>query len=98
MQGAAVLNNAWTSGVQVDSNYVPFNALLDLRGSYRWTDNIQFYGAVDNVLDTPPPSIPDAVGLTVGNSVSGGLRSYFTNNQIYDTLGRVMRVGIRIAF
>ena len=60
MQGAAVLNNAWTSGVQVDHNYVPFNALLDFRGSYRWTDNIQFYGAVDNVLDTPPPSIPDA--------------------------------------
>ena len=53
--GAAQLVNGWTSGVQVDNNNVAQVAYLDLRGTYRWNDNIQFYLSVDNVFDTPPP-------------------------------------------
>jgi len=41
--GAAQLVNGWTSGVQVDDNNVAQVAYLDLRGTYRWNDNIQFY-------------------------------------------------------
>jgi iron complex outermembrane receptor protein len=54
--GTAKLVNGWTSGVQVDNNNVAQIAYLDLRGTYRWNDNVQFYLSVDNVFDTPPPS------------------------------------------
>ena len=30
---------------------------MDLRGSYKWNDMVQFYGGVDNVWDTPPPNV-----------------------------------------
>ena len=53
--GAAQLVNGWTSGVQIDNNNVAQVAYLDLRGTYRWNDNIQFYLSVDNVFDTPAP-------------------------------------------
>lgn len=38
----------------VDDNSVPPVAYLDLRGAYRWTENIQFYAAMDNLLDIRP--------------------------------------------
>ena len=35
----------------------PFIAYLDLRGNYKWNDNISFFGAIDNALNTPPPLV-----------------------------------------
>ncbi|HVZ28393.1 MAG TPA: hypothetical protein VG798_07025, partial [Rhizomicrobium sp.] len=85
--GTAQLVNGWTSGVQVDDNRVAQVAYLDLRGSYRWNDNVQFYLSVDNVFDTPPP-------LTVGYSPStnGGTT---TSASQYDILGRMWHAGVR---
>ena len=57
--GSGTIDNAWTSGVQVDNNNIPQVAYLDLRGSYNWNGNIQFYAAIDNVLDTPPPTVAE---------------------------------------
>jgi outer membrane receptor protein involved in Fe transport len=84
--GQAKLNNLWTNGVQVDNNDVPAVAYLDLRGSYKWNDNLQFYVAIDNTTNTPPPNIP---------ATSGGSG---TNFLYYDGLGRDYRGGIRFSF
>ncbi len=80
--GSAVLSNAWVSGVQVDNNAVPAVIYGDFRGSYRWNDHIQLYGAVDNAFDAPPPNLASTGG--------GG-----TDCRIYDCIGRAYRVGVR---
>ena len=85
--GSAQLTNGWTSGVQVDNNAIPAVSYLDLRGTYRWNENLQFYLSVDNLLDTPPPQI-------VGYSPSNNAYST-TNPSIYDVLGRMWHGGLR---
>jgi outer membrane receptor protein involved in Fe transport len=99
MEGAAKLNNNWVSGTEVDDNDVPFNAYLDLRASYKWTDDIQFYGAVDNVLDTPPPNVALAA-VAATNGVAGGnaYSNLMTRTDLYDALGRSIRVGVRFSY
>jgi outer membrane receptor protein involved in Fe transport len=87
---AAVLANGWTSGVQVDNNSVPAVAYLDLRGSYKWNDNLEFYAAVDNTLNTPPPNI---ASYSVSNN---GLST--VNPSIYDVLGRMYHAGFRFNY
>ena len=87
--GTAQLVNGWTSGVQVDDNRVAQVAYLDLRGTYRWNDNVQFYLSVDNALDTPPP-------LTVGYSPSTNGGS--TIGRDYDILGRMWHTGVRLSW
>ena len=84
--GSAKLNNLWTSGVNVDRNEVPWVAYLDLRGSYKWNDNIQLFASVDNISDTPPPNIPSTVGGTGSNLL------------YYDGQGRSYRIGLRYNF
>ena len=84
---SAHLVNGWTSGVQVDDNSVPAVAYLDLRGTYKWNENIQFYAAVDNTLNTPPPNI---AGYSVSNN---GLST--VNSTLYDVLGRMYHAGFR---
>ncbi|HWY65444.1 MAG TPA: TonB-dependent receptor [Rhizomicrobium sp.] len=83
--GSARLVNTWVDGVNVDNNAVPAVAYADLRLSYNWSEGVNLYGAVDNVFDTPPPSIPNSLGGGAGNF----------NLQIYDGLGRQFRVGVR---
>lgn len=87
---SAHLVNGWTSGVQVSNNTVPQIAYLDLRGSYKWNDNIQFYASVDNALDIPPPS-------TVSYSPSNNAYTT-TNPSIYDVLGRMYHAGVRFSY
>jgi outer membrane receptor protein involved in Fe transport len=88
--GSAKLNNAW-GPLDVDDNAVPQVAYLDLRGSYKWNDNIQFYAAVDNTLNTPPPSIPST--QTASSYLYVAIR-----DDIYDSLGRMYRAGVRFNF
>lgn len=85
--GTGRINNAWTTGVQIDHNEIPAVAYMDLRGTYKWNDNVQFYGAVDNVWDTPPPN-------TIGTNASSNapIPTY------YDTLGRMYHAGVRFTF
>ncbi|HVZ28156.1 MAG TPA: TonB-dependent receptor [Rhizomicrobium sp.] len=86
-QGSFVLNHDWTSGVQIDKNEIDPNAYLDIRASYKWNDNVQFYTAIDNALDIPPILVPP-LASTGSSFQSIG----FTG----DMLGRVMRIGVRI--
>ena len=91
--GSAKLSNQYIEGVSpgtlptgylsyVDNNSVPAVVYGDFRASWRFSDRIQFYGAIDNAFNTPPPFI--------GTSGGGGV-----DCRIYDCIGRAYRVGIR---
>jgi len=86
LTGSAVLTNNLLQGqttyTSIDNNGVPAVIYGDFRASYRWTDTIQLYGAVDNAFNAPPPNIP-----TIGG---GG-----TACNIYDCIGRSYRIGVR---
>ena len=69
---------------------IPLWAYLDLRGNYKWNDNMSFYGAVDNLLNTPPALVPLA-----SNNV---IHSLPTNHSSYDLLGRQFRIGVRFNY
>jgi len=90
--GSARLNNYWVTGVDVDDNAVPEVAYMDLRASYKFDSNIQLYGAIDNVFNTPPP------GVAILASQSNSSQSFGTDTSTYDTLGRMFRVGVRLSY
>ena len=88
--GQAKLNNAWASGVQIDNNQIPLVNYIDLRGTYKWNENVSLYGSIDNFFDTPPP-------MTVGtNASTNGVST--TSGGTYDTLGRMFHAGIRFSY
>ena len=68
----------------VDENGISAVAYLDLRAAYRLNDRWQVYGAVDNLNNAAPPPLPTT---GAGNA---------TNPAIYDALGRVFRLGVRL--
>jgi outer membrane receptor protein involved in Fe transport len=72
---------------------IPFVAYLDFRGSYKWNDNIQIYGAIDNATNVPPPTIP-----SLPNNLKGQGSLVPTNTGTYDMLGRAFRLGIRFNY
>ena len=88
--GAAVLNSAW-GPLDVDDNSVPPVAYLDLRGAYRWTENIQLYAALDNVFNTPPP-------VVAATTISSTPYDASVRDDVYDAIGRQYRVGVRFNF
>jgi iron complex outermembrane receptor protein len=100
--GSAILNNTWNTGNMAtaatrwtvpDSVYnVDPTAYLDLRASYDVTDNLQFYTAIDNILDIPPQMKP---GTSDGIQSNGGPTHSVT---AYDLLGREIRLGVRVNF
>jgi outer membrane receptor protein involved in Fe transport len=90
--GSAVINNAWRGTNVVDNNAIPFVGYLDLRGSYKWNENIQLYGAINNFTDVPAPNV-----ATLASS-SGGDQNVRTIPTLYDALGRVYRAGVRVSF
>ncbi len=84
--GSARLTNALTQSqtvyTSIDDNSVPMVVYGDLRASYRWSDRIQFFTAIDNAFDAPPPNTPSIGGPG-------------TSCIIYDCIGRAYRVGVR---
>ena len=68
----------------VDDNSVPAVVYGDLRASWYWNDNIQLYGAVDNVFNASPPILASTGSAT-------------TDCRIYDCIGRSYRIGVRFA-
>jgi len=86
--GKAKLNNAW-GPLDVDDNTVEPVGYLDLRGSYRLRDNVQLYGAIDNVLDTAPPEV---------YSSSPNFKPAGYRDDVYDAIGTQYRVGLRLRF
>ena len=81
---AGVLTRGDIRGL-VDDNSIPAIGYVDLRGSYRWNESVQFYAAMDNVGDVAPPIIATTGG---GNTPTSG---------VYDVLGRTIRFGVRIS-
>lgn len=88
--GAAKLNNAW-GPLNVDDNSIPMVGYMDLRLSYKWNDNIQLYGAVDNVINTPPP-------ITPGTTNSQNFYDQGITDSVYDAIGRSFRIGVRVKY
>jgi len=88
--GTAILNHAWTAPGIIDDNGIPAQAYLDVRASYDITDNIEVYGAMDNVTGVNAPLI--------GASDTSPFQPVMTNAAIYDALGRMYRGGIRVKF
>ena len=89
--GASRLDNIWTPAI-VANNDVPWVGYLDLRGSANINANWQIYFAMDNALDTPPPTVPQL--YSTGSS-------YYTPDSpgtVYDLMGRMYRVGVRANF
>jgi iron complex outermembrane receptor protein len=68
----------------IDDNSISAIGYVDLRGSYRWNETVQFYAAMDNVGDVAPPVIPTTGGGSAPNS------------GVYDVLGRTVRFGVRV--
>ena len=88
--GSAKLNNAW-GAINVDDNSVSSVVYLDVRGAYRWSENIQLYGAIDNLFNTPPPVVAGTTLSTTPYDVS-------VRDDIYDAIGRQFRIGIRFNY
>jgi outer membrane receptor protein involved in Fe transport len=88
--GTAKLNHGW-GPLDVDDNAVPAMAYLDLRSSYRWTDGVELYAAMDNILNTAPPVVPGTTYSTTPYDAA-------VRDDIYDAIGRQYRAGIRFSF
>ena len=89
--GSAKLNNEWTAK-DVDDNSIPAIAYLDLRASYHLDDNVQLFGAVDNLLNQDPPNVASSYNQS---------SSYYSTPRradIHDQLGRAYRLGFRFNF
>lgn len=70
----------------IDNNQIKGALYVDIGGTYRATDNVSAYFAVDNLLNKDPEAAP-------GTTVSLGLNPF-----LYDALGRTYRVGFRTNF
>ncbi len=55
LSAAGVLTLGAGNGNLLDNNSVDPVGYLDVRLSYQWNDNLQLYGAVDNVTNVPKP-------------------------------------------
>jgi outer membrane receptor protein involved in Fe transport len=88
--GSAVLNNDWRFNNYVDDNSVPAIAYLDVRASYQWNDNVELYGAMDNVTNVSAP--------LVASIDTSPFQPVMTNAAIYDAIGREYRIGVRFTY
>jgi len=83
--GSGTYNNEWTSGVQINDNDIDAVVYADANISYDMLDNVQVFGAINNLLDKDPPPVPNAQSLV-------------TNPVYYDMIGRSYRIGVRYGF
>jgi outer membrane receptor protein involved in Fe transport len=73
--------------VQIEENNLKGFTYLDLAGSYRISEHLEVYGAVNNLFDVDPALSPSAL-VEVGYSGGGN----------YDLIGRWATVGLRFIF
>jgi len=69
----------------VNNNFVPGAFYLGIGGTYNLNENWQLFGKVDNVTNVDPPSIAQAAANSSG-----------VNPSLYDTAGRMYRLGVRV--
>lgn len=89
--GSGMYSNLFTSA-DIADNHVPAVVYMDLSGSYRLTAGksaIEVFGAVENLFDRAPPVSP----ATIGNTFA----LYGVNPALYDTVGTMFRLGVRVA-
>jgi len=71
----------------INDNHVPGIIYFDLGGSYSINDHWQFYTQIDNLLNkSPPPFYANSQNPTNDGA----------NPALYDTIGRMFHVGVRI--
>jgi iron complex outermembrane receptor protein len=79
--------------VTMSTNHVPSYEVATLSGAYTFNSDgpeVQVFAAINNLFDEEPPI---ATGTGFGGSANGG-----TNAVFYDTLGRSVRLGLRVNF
>jgi len=75
LSATGVLTPGVGNGNLIDNNNVNPVAYLDLRLSYRWSDNINLYGAIDNFTNVPRPEDGSSAAYDVlGRTYRVGLR------------------------
>jgi outer membrane receptor protein involved in Fe transport len=87
--GGGKFRSTYIDGVDLPAaqNHVKGRTYLDLSASYKISKNIELYGKIDNVFDSDPPVLPNAI---VQPSVA--------NSQMYDKIGRYYVGGMRLRF
>src|SRR6185312_3287857 len=83
-----------TSGCQVptvnsptvNNNFIPGAFYFNMGGTYNLDEHWQLFAAIDNVTDVDPPPIASAAP----NTAMG------VNPSLYDTIGRLYRVGVKL--
>ncbi|HUQ53452.1 MAG TPA: TonB-dependent receptor [Gammaproteobacteria bacterium] len=91
---ATIREVLWRQGIEIEDNSVSGRTYTNLNLSYdlEWGDaSGQAYFYVGNLFDKDPPLVPGAVGATTGTAT-------YTDNNRFDTLGRVYSVGVNFQF
>ena len=90
--GASKLVYNWTSK-DVDDNTVPAIFYTDVRAQYDVVKGIQVFGTIDNLFNIDPPNV-------AATPSRGQTAYYFTpvRGDVFDTIGRSYRVGVRFRF
>jgi len=70
----------------VNNNFIPGAFYFNVGGTFNLNDNWQLFGRIDNVTNVDPPAIASAAPNT----------SMGVNPVLYDTIGRLYRIGIRL--
>lgn len=85
--GDKLKSNDYVEGIDIDNNQVRSVAYLDGQISHEINANLDLYLNVQNLLDRGPPIDP-------------GTGNWFvpTNENLYDQIGRMYRVGLRFKF
>jgi iron complex outermembrane recepter protein len=68
----------------VNTNHVDGALLFDIGATYDLTDNLTMYGKVDNMFNEDPPVSPGTGAVA--------------NGALFDLIGRMYRVGVRMSF
>jgi outer membrane receptor protein involved in Fe transport len=69
----------------INNNFVPGAFYLGIGGTYNLNENWQLFGKIDNVTNVDPP----AIAATAANSNA-------VNPTLYDTAGRMYRIGLKL--
>jgi iron complex outermembrane recepter protein len=91
---ATIRDVLWREGIEVEDNSVSGRTYTNLNLSYdlEWGSATgQGYFYVGNLFDKDPPLVPTAVGATTGTAA-------YTDNNRFDTLGRVYTLGVNFRF
>lgn len=89
---STVRNKLWVEGVDIEDNGIPSRAYTNLNMSYDFTwgrTNAQAYFYIGNLFDKEPPLIAGGIGGTSGMAT-------YTNNGLFDVLGRTFTVGLQV--